>query len=565
MPRIISVRLHLRSLLLPCLFFIVGTALTIMPYFGWNFSTIPGEGDTRFNGYILEHGYQWLTGHEKTFWDAPFFYPAPSVIGLSDNHLGNLPFYAVFRGIGMNPDHALQGWIILQFILNFFVCTWVLRRLGFSGLAATLGSYLFTFGMPLIGQIGHIQLLPRFLVPLTFYLSYRYLRRPSSGTLFVGFAALCGQFLLSIYLGVLLTLAILIMIAAIVLFRFRRLDWKAIVFPGVKPVLFRILPMLCLAAIVFDLLLPHFEVWQWFRDFKPLSMSFLIFPQWRSYLLPCPDVPCWQWLYRLIQIDFCQGEHIMFIGAAAVFAVVMAGVGCCRRTTSFWLKVCLFSWLILLLITLNVNGNSIFHILRQTIPGLTSIRNVTRISLITLFFAAVALAWTVDFLLHRRQCRTAGRLWLGLLVVILIGENAVWSTSNRYDPKVANLRVERIKTAILKLPPQSVFIYLPPSPPSYTNMNLDAMWASLETGIPTINGYSGHNPPGWFMWGFADHDNQQQLTAWITFSGQFFFMSDPQSPWQRPVFFIRDLDSPLPSLSKANSLQSAHPAPADRE
>jgi len=28
--------------------------------------------------------------------------------------------------------------------------------------------------------------------------------------------------------------------------------------------------------------------------------------------------------------------------------------------------------------------------------------------------------------------------------------------------------------------------------------HLDAMWAELQTGVPTINGYSGSAPPGWW-------------------------------------------------------------------
>jgi hypothetical protein len=27
--------------------------------------------------------------------------------------------------------------------------------------------------------------------------------------------------------------------------------------------------------------------------------------------------------------------------------------------------------------------------------------------------------------------------------------------------------------------------------------NLDAMWVQLRTGVPTVNGYSGNQPPGW--------------------------------------------------------------------
>jgi hypothetical protein len=34
---------------------------------------------------------------------------------------------------------------------------------------------------------------------------------------------------------------------------------------------------------------------------------------------------------------------------------------------------------------------------------------------------------------------------------------------------------------------------------------VDAMWAALRTGVPTLNGYSGNEPPGWpFSAGGAD-------------------------------------------------------------
>ena len=54
---------------------------------------IPGNfDDARFNMYVVEHGYRWLIGLDKSFWSAPFFYPAQNVITYSDNHLGSFCF-----------------------------------------------------------------------------------------------------------------------------------------------------------------------------------------------------------------------------------------------------------------------------------------------------------------------------------------------------------------------------------------------------------------------------------------------------------------------------------------
>ena len=52
--------------------FLAGILLQLMPYFGWNFSTLPGSLDTLFNRYVLEHGYLWLLGEEPSFWDNLF-------------------------------------------------------------------------------------------------------------------------------------------------------------------------------------------------------------------------------------------------------------------------------------------------------------------------------------------------------------------------------------------------------------------------------------------------------------------------------------------------------------
>ena len=90
-------------------FFLAGVLLQLMPYFGWNFSTLPGTLDTLFNRYVLEHGYLWLMGEEPSFWNAPFFYPAPLALAYSDCHAGNLPFYALFRIAGFGPDGALHS------------------------------------------------------------------------------------------------------------------------------------------------------------------------------------------------------------------------------------------------------------------------------------------------------------------------------------------------------------------------------------------------------------------------------------------------------------------------
>jgi hypothetical protein len=45
----------------------------------------------------------------------------------------------------------------------------------------------------------------------------------------------------------------------------------------------------------------------------------------------------------------------------------------------------------------------------------------------------------------------------------------------------------------------------------------DAMWISLRTGLPTLNGFSGWAPPGWELLGAADPSGAAR--RWIAHSG----------------------------------------------
>src|SRR5262249_14265849 len=79
---------------------------------------------------------------------------------------------------------------------------------------------------------------------------------------------------------------------------------------------------------------------------------------------------------------------------------------------------------------------------------------------------------------------------------------------------------ERVQQVVEQVPPDcQAFLYFPvgPKEPSGGTVfqNLDAMWAELATGRPTLNGYSGCNPPDW---PFSDeHPSavEESLRDWV--------------------------------------------------
>ena len=128
--------------LVPWLLFGLGLWLVVIRPLGPGLARIPGDlGDIRFNTYVLEHFFRWLSGLDKSYWTMPIFYPFPSTTAFSDNLLGSAPFFALFRWAGLDRESAYQGWYILGFCLNYLAAFFVFSRLKLSPLAAAAGAF----------------------------------------------------------------------------------------------------------------------------------------------------------------------------------------------------------------------------------------------------------------------------------------------------------------------------------------------------------------------------------------------------------------------------------------
>src|ERR1039457_1211161 len=152
----------------------VGMAGVALPYVMPG--VLPGNvGDARFNQFVLEHFFQVVTGGAKSFTNPPLFYPWIDVIAFSDTNWGSVPIYCLFRLMQFDPEHAFAGWFAVGFALNCVSTYAVLRLFGLRSLGAAAGSFLFSFGLPVLAQDRHAQLLYRFCVPCAVWALYHYL------------------------------------------------------------------------------------------------------------------------------------------------------------------------------------------------------------------------------------------------------------------------------------------------------------------------------------------------------------------------------------------------------
>jgi hypothetical protein len=453
------------------------------------------EGDVRFVHYVLEHGFRYLRGDAAhvRFWDAPMFHPAANTIAYSDPLQGVLPLYAAWRAVGMPPDTAFQFWVFTVTSLNFLAALWLLRTgFGASPGAAMAGAVLFAAGAARINQANHPQLLPQFYSVLAVGAVLALARPETSRRAGAGWAALLvaacvaqlyAGFYWGWFLGFFLTLAALLALVFA--------DTRARLYQGLRvhgPVLlvFGVVGVGVLLPLVQHALaaarevglrsfgeaegmVPRFATWFHMGDANWLY-------GWTARFSPFTRLPV-------------EGEHRVGVG---LLTLVLAGMGLWRTRERPAVRLMLGVLLVTVFVATRYRGGLMpWALVFHGFPGANAVRAVSRMGVWLLFPASVGLA-----LFLSRQAR-AGKGWSAALLgsVCLLEQGLSGST---FDVATARGDVRRLAGQVG--PGCQSFLYSPAGgdSPSW-KYQLDAMWAALERGVPTVNGYSGNVPPGWAL------------------------------------------------------------------
>jgi len=523
----------MNRLIPPTVLILWGMLMVAAAPMGPDLDNIPGTlADARTNNCFLEYGWQWVSGQRHSVWDAPFFYPERRAMAYSDNHLGTLPAYALFRFAGLDRETAFQAWIAAMFLLNFAACRWVLWRIGRSPLGAAAGAFVFTFSMPVAAGFDHPQMLPRFAVPMAVYFLWQWLR---SGRLkFFGLTCLFAvwQWYCGIYTGYFLSLlaaAFAFLYAAGRLVRMR----KRIIFrPGAVNALLHLAVALIACAALAVLLWPYYEV---SREWGMISWEGLssYLPRVKSYLLPPAGSP-WHGLTAGLAAGIPEvAEHRLFPGIlplASLAAVILAGAWKLTGRRTFaggFTLICAGAAALLIAVTLYAGGDSMYRIF-YGLPGVGAVRAVARIITILLFPLAACVAAAADAVVAPADSRFDGKgyppaaLAIAVIVTIAVAADQYVPPSAvpAYSKSASVLRSARIAHAVegAAVEPQ-VFAYVPENSGQHPNVvHVDAMMASQDCGVPTINGYSGSLPPG-YIYFYRDFYSVNALKLWVIIHG----------------------------------------------
>jgi hypothetical protein len=476
------------------------------------FALVPGDvNDGRLNAFFLEHSWGWLTGQplHRPLWSLPMFFPGGgNALAFSDPMVSFGPFYWPWRALGMPPDTSYQLWCLGALGASALAGYLFLRlALGLSPPAATLGAWLATCSASRLHQISHSQLLPLFYVLGGLGAAVAWARLEDRRRRWVAAAAAAASLVLQLYGGfyqgffLVLVAAVLVLVAMAfrvsrrALLRRLRADWLA------------------LAAIA---LLAGVALWPWLAHYRaaqeqlgprPWAAVETMVPRPLSWLYMPPGALAYGWIeharaFRRLPWNF---EHAVGLGFLTT-ACVLAGAWAARRCLAVRLTV--LTTVVVMVLTTMVDGQTLWRQLVEEVPALGAVRALARVGLLMPLGAAVVLGNWLDHASSRR-----GRAVVLALLVLAGAEQLARLDSHRRDPQ--RFWVGELAS---RVDPDAVAFVATRSSDRGGAMlvHVDAMLAANLTGVPTVNGASGNEPPGWEGLQWARVRNE---TAAVLFRG----------------------------------------------
>lgn len=468
---------------------LLGLVVSLRPLVGWDGSRLPGDLiDSRFIGYVLEHGFLWLMGRADSFWSAPFYYPMTRTIALSDNMAGALPLYTLLRLFTPTPEQGFLALMVVCFVLNFALAVACCRGFG-AGLGASLvAAYPVAFGFMVAAQARHPQYLLLYPLLLALLLLGRFLVRPGPGRavwVVVGETVLLVS---SFYYGVLFALlagVTTLLVLAVGGVRPGALGRAVFLRPWQAG-----LAAACLLALMADYL-PYYRTSLLTGSWSGGQVQAFA-PSLAGLLTPPEGSLVWGWLGRFVHPG---PERILFPG---LFPLV--GLGCGgwllwrrRDAASTVAGALAVAGLLCCLALLDVWGPG--NVVRR-LPGLASLRVTARVTVVALPCFALCLALGLDRATRRLAPWQRGGVLLVVLGLLVVDQFVAPAAYPSYAWRQSR---QRVAALMRRVPPEARIFYVRPAvpqdDPDYWAVHLDAMLAAQRLGKATYNGYSSWLPP----------------------------------------------------------------------
>ena len=520
----------------------LGTAAWHRTLIASGFDRIPGNvGDARWYTYIAEHWYQVFHGQADLL-SPGMFYPVKGILGYSETMFVHALPYAGLRLAGMDMFSAVAAPLVLFSFLNYVTCFFLLRRvLGLNAVASVAGAMFFAFNSPRFNHAGHYNYQASFFLPIVIACVVRLVQRQVSRTqrqafvlLAVAALSLALQFVASTYQG--WFFAFWSCLFLVVVFSVRSTRRAAI------EIVRRFWLALAGGAVVFMI------------GLAPLLLTYTpvrAFAGPRSYDLVNKLTPDAWSLIQMGERNYVWGdvsaalsrlhplfstEHNVGIGLVPSLAFLALILWAIRtivddirvpKSEAVTPEIPRLSLAALILATALLyaiamkywGGGSPWSVVHKVVPGADGMRVTARHVLVLALPMSIAFAVVVHRAMEAistHQAPLARRsLTAGLLALVAFGIVEQFGRVPTFDAKKELSRMEALAAS---LPLDCAAFYAAAAParkPVKHEDQIDAMLVSIIRGVPTVNGYTAHDPEGWSLRGVEAPDYEQRVAQWI--------------------------------------------------
>jgi len=477
------------------------------------------EGDTLLNLYFLEHAFQHLGSariwQPDLYWSPQFFWPIKDTLAWSDHLLGPSLIYGLFR-LTLDPFQAYVCWLSSSLCLNYVSIRRACEQIAPDAnlLWLSLAALVASFSPTIIQQLTHPQLLSLFLIgPILVHCHRLLTASPADVSLSDWTAAGCwllanGWF--NIYIFVYACYAVLVCTA---IHCFKRISSRSIRLQAGRQLAARLLVLALISCLNLIIYAPYLQTLKTFGK-RPFDEILANLPKPASWLYSTPD-----WLLPAplsgdhVNQAWVQGaEQELFPGWGLIILLVAAVLtAVLRRRQQAELRIWLAALLGMVILSISVQGISLWPLISRLLPGASSLRASSRVGIMIVLSAApcIALAsrqWPLPCRGKRRQGAWLLTFMAGFSAILPIGQPAFSLEQWRAEKQAIAAKVKSSDC--------DVFWYEWSNQEPYRAQVL-AMHVQMSTGIPTANGYSGHFPKD--DWPFSKPSGIGALT-WIGLS-----------------------------------------------
>ena len=483
-------------------------------------------GDVILNIYFLEHSRQHLTSlnilQPSLFWSPDFFWPIKNTLAWSDHLLGPSLLYSGFR-LFMPMFTAYTAWLFTTLMFNYMSVRWALTKISPYALPSWISaiSLLAAFSPAITRQLDHPQLLSLYLIgPILALCNQLITSKVSDFTashwLFLGALILANGFF-NIYIFTYTFFGAAICIAIHILKRIKQSNLDITKGDYLLPSIALITGSIAVNFYIYSHYINSLKTFgkrdineiisnlpeplSWFTD----SSQLLIGAPFHTQTLPS------EWLSGVEQ-DIFPGWGLL-IGLAAALLTV-------RRVKEKEQKKSLLLWLVVIgvMITLTLNWQNItlWPFVSKLLPGAGSLRASSRVGIFIILFSSAPISiaaseWKFKY--------TSIPKIITESLLLTLSFATIWRV-NFYTFSLQNweTRQAHLNQSLSKYKSNCDVFWVQHGEEHPVVSNIQALHAQLITGIPTLNGYSGHRPKGQ-RWA-VEKQSFDQVKKWLFSSSQ---------------------------------------------